>query len=524
MGTLNSKILNRKILMWYKVKELSAEKLCVSQISKKLNLHRSTIKRYLGMNEEEFLSSNSYKRVFNYKLDDYEKFIHSRLETHPYLSSAQIHDRLKEFYNDFPNINPKTVYNYVQRIRCKYNIPKSEEDLTRRYDKIPDSPFGKYAQVDFGERYLQDDNGKYIKVYFFAMVFCRSRCKFTYFQQTPFTTKTTIYAHELAFEYFGGIPHRIIYDQDKVLIHSENLGDYILTSAFNSFVNQNGFKVSFCRKSDPESKGKVENVVKYVKNNFLKGRTFKNITILNQEGKSWLSRTGNGKRHATTQDIPAEAFKQEIPHLLPYLGTPTIEEEKMHEYHVKKDNTINFRSNYYSLPTGTYQGVGTTVFIEIVDNVINIYNKESGKTITSHTLCIERGKHIVNKSHKQDRSIGIDKLEDKILGYLGKNDLLRSYLENLHHKNPKYYRDNLNYLINHMKEYNPKLLNESIQLCLERSVYNARNIIEVASSKSRIESNLSTEVYHNTSITSEIIYADIIPEKSNIQTYNELFK
>ncbi|MGL4994078.1 MAG: hypothetical protein ACRC6R_08170 [Bacteroidales bacterium] len=200
------------------------------------------------MNEDEFLSSNSYKRVFNYKIDIYEPFIHSRLKSHPYLSSAQIHDRLKEVYDDFPNINPKTVYNYVRRIRCKYNIPKSEEDLSRKYDKIPETPFGKYAQVDFGERYMKDDHGRYIKVYFFAMVFCRSRCKFIYFQQTPFTTKTTIYAHELDFEYFGGIPRKIIYDQDKILIHSENLEDYILTSAFKTIVNQNGFKVSFCRK------------------------------------------------------------------------------------------------------------------------------------------------------------------------------------------------------------------------------------------------------------------------------------
>lgn len=132
MGTQVRKILNHKILMWYKVKELSAEKLCISQISKELNLHRSTVKRYLYMNEDEFLSSNSYQRVYNYKLDTYETFIHSKLKAHPYLSSAQIHDRLKESYDDFPDINPKTVYNYVQRIRCKYNIPKSEEDLTRK--------------------------------------------------------------------------------------------------------------------------------------------------------------------------------------------------------------------------------------------------------------------------------------------------------------------------------------------------------------------------------------------------------
>ena len=524
MGTQVRKILNHKILMWYKVKELSAEKLCISQISKELNLHRSTVKRYLYMSEEEFLSSNSYQRVYNYKLDTYETFIHSKLKAHPYLSSAQIHDRLKESYDDLPDINPKTVYNYVQRIRCKYNIPKSEEDLTRKYEKVPLSPLGKFAQVDFGERYMQDDQGKYIKVYFFAMVFCRSRCKFIYFRQTPFTTQTTIYAHELAFEYFGGIPQTIIYDQDKVLIHNENLGDYILTSAFKSFVNQHGFKVCFCRKADPESKGKVENVVKYVKNNFLKGRTFKNVAILNEEAKSWLSRTGNGKGHATTLEVPADAFKQEIPHLIPYLGTPTVKEEKLHKYHVKKDHTINYKSNHYSVPTGTYQGIGTTVFVEVIESVLNIYDKESGKTIASHPLCIERGKHIVNNAHKQDRSIGIDTLEEKILSYLGKNDLVRSYLDNLHHNKPKYYRDNLNYLIDHMTRYKVRFLHESVQLCFERSIYNAKNIIEVASSKSRLDKSLTTESLPETTVKSDTVYTDITPEKSQLQTYNNLFQ
>ena len=113
------------------------------------------------------------------------------------------------------------------------------------------------------------------------------------------------------------------------------------------------------------------------------------------------------------------SHEQEIPHLIPYLGTPTIKEEKMREYHVRKDHTINYKSNYYSVPTGTYQGIGTIVFVEVVEKILNIYDKESGKTITSHTLCVERGKHIVNNAHKQDRSIGIDKLEEKILSYQG---------------------------------------------------------------------------------------------------------
>lgn len=43
----------------------------------------------------------------------------------------------------------------------------------------------------------------------------------------------------------------------------ENIGDLILTQAFRQSVNKIGFEAVFCRKSNPESKGKIENVSNY---------------------------------------------------------------------------------------------------------------------------------------------------------------------------------------------------------------------------------------------------------------------
>ena len=62
----------------------------------------------------------------------------------------------------------------------------------------------------------------------------------------------------------------IVYDQDKILAVSENSGDIIYTEIFQSFSNEMKFSIYLCRKSDPESKGKIEAVVKYAKNNFAK--------------------------------------------------------------------------------------------------------------------------------------------------------------------------------------------------------------------------------------------------------------
>lgn len=77
------------------------------------------------------------------------------------------------------------------------------------------------------------------------MVLCRSRQKYVYFQSQPFTSHTTVQAHEKAFVYFKGQPKKIIYDQDRVLVVDENLGDLVLTQEFRSYCNQMDFKAVF---------------------------------------------------------------------------------------------------------------------------------------------------------------------------------------------------------------------------------------------------------------------------------------
>lgn len=149
-----------------------------------------------------------------------------------------------------------------------------------------------------------------------------------------------------------------------MLIHKENLGTPILTKDFTTFVATEHFTPLFCRKEDPETKGKVENVVKYVKYNFLKDRTFVNIATLQEEGLSWLERTGNGLVHNTTKQVPSEVFDEERKHLMPYHGTPREPESHQRQIHVRKDNTVYHSQNYYSVPTDTplpclYRGENT---------------------------------------------------------------------------------------------------------------------------------------------------------------------
>jgi transposase len=231
--------------MWYKVKELQQKGFNKSQISREMGLDRSTVRKYLSLDEEGFHNWIEQIRHLPKKLQLYYVYVKELLETYPFLSSAQVEDRLKERFTDLPEVHSKTVYNFVKSIRKNHQIHKGKEKRYRIYEKLPELDYGQQAQVDFGQYYMQTEGEGRKKVYFFVMVLSRSRQKYVYFQDKPFTSITTVNAHELALSYFNGQPRKIVYDQDRVLIVDENLGDVLLTHEFSAYVKQMDFEAIF---------------------------------------------------------------------------------------------------------------------------------------------------------------------------------------------------------------------------------------------------------------------------------------
>jgi len=232
-----------KLMMYHEIHKMKRDGFSDSRISRELAMSRHTVRRYLSMSEEEynlFLEKQSKRKR---ELQPYEDFVEAKLETYPETSAAQMHDWLKEHYSAFPNVSPKTVYNFLMWVRQKYGIPKIT--VGREYSIVEEADYGKQAQVDFGEYNMRDTHGKRVKVYFFSMVLSRSRYKYVLFSQKPFTAASAVRAHEEAFEYFRGIPSEIVYDQDKVFLTDENKGDLILTEKFNSYTLARPFKLHF---------------------------------------------------------------------------------------------------------------------------------------------------------------------------------------------------------------------------------------------------------------------------------------
>lgn len=516
----------KRLVMWYKVKELSSQNLSKAQISRLTGLHRQTVAKYLRMSEEEFMASQSYCRNYAHKLDRYEDFVAEELRNPAGLSAAQIEDHLRQKPEYDRSTCSKTVYNFVQYVRRKYNIPVPSAECTRQFEKLPDTLAGEYAQVDFGEMYIarEDESGSQ-KVYFFAMSLSHSRYKFIYFRDHPFTTAWTVYAHHKAFEFYGGMPQKIIYDQDKVLLVSENHGDYIYTNGFRALVKEVGFTPVFCHKSDPQSKGKIENVVKYVKNNFLKGRLFTDIDSLNNEAMAWLERTGNGSLHHGIHRVPSAVFEQEQPMLQPYTGTPVIPQQELRRYKVRKDNTISYRCCFYALPIGTYQGHQTEVFVEETNGNVIIYSVQTGKTLISHPVSHEKGKLVSNGSTRRLQGGSVDDMRQKLIGYIGSTPLVETYLDKMHHLKSRYFRDTLSTLLKKTDLYAPHTIRRAIEMCQTKEIYTFQLLLDTIESV-RLRSG---EPLKQTDIQTcqinhpEIEPSTITPDKTNINNYAAIF-
>ena len=124
------------------------------------------------------------------------------------------------------------------------------------------------AQVDFGHA-LVNLNGHLRKVPFFVMALPYSDAVFVAAFERE-CTETFWEGHVRAFEFFGGVPHRISYDNTSIAV-SAILGgrQRKLTPGFLQLKSHYLFDHHFCRPARGNEKGVVEGLVKYTRQNFM---------------------------------------------------------------------------------------------------------------------------------------------------------------------------------------------------------------------------------------------------------------
>ena len=303
------------------LKEMQAMGLSQSEIGKKLGIGRREAEMWWAKSEADFFKIEQGKIHY---LENYRSFITDILKVTPQIRGANMLYKLKEAFPDFASSTP-TFYRYLKKLREEVGLTQfSKRVMSTRVRET----MGEESQVDFGQYKMKTMYGTNLKVYFFCMVLSHSSMRFVHFEPEPFTTATAIKAHEYAFQFFGGRTRQIMYDLDRVFISTENFGNLILVKEFEDFVKRTGFTTTFCKPRDPNTKGRVENLVGFIKYNFLEGRTYSGIDSLNASALKWLDTLGNDVINDKKYFSPREMFREEQKHLIPVAlaktQTPTL--------------------------------------------------------------------------------------------------------------------------------------------------------------------------------------------------------
>ena len=460
-----------KKIMYRKICQLKKQGISKTRISQQLKLDMKTVRKYYRMSEESFIAYLNNLKVRTKRFDSYEKEI---LELYAAngdkrLNMSAVYDYLEEKYEDLPG-SERTLANYIQYLieteKIQFKSP------VREYDKVPQLPYGQQAQLDFGEYRLKNKK----KLYIFAIVLSASRYKYVSFQDRPFQTIDVITGLLDSFDYFRGIPEELVIDQDKVMVVHENHGDFIYTEKFQQFIEEMNLNMYVCRKSDPESKGKIENLVGFVKKNFLSVRDFTDSEEANEKGLLWLKRRANGKMSQATKKIPSNEIEIERKHLRELRKSIFRKDSLLYREKrtVDKKGNIAFQASLYQLPS---QYRGKTVEVYQTDKELFIFHPLTGKEIIHYPLAPFPGSQVTNRSIQRKKEEKLNVLKEKIQALFSVKNW-QPFLEKNFKQFPRYVRDQCIEAERYLNQSNidSKILEQALEFCLENKTYSFSNL------------------------------------------------
>ena len=502
----------KEIKVYNAIHQLKERGFKKDSVAKQLKINWRTVDRYWDMTVAEYESqSQSMKRAS--QMDDYKTQILLWLRKYPTMTSAQVCDWLKEHYK--VSFKERTVSRYVKALREEYGLKKTA--APRDYEAVPELPMGQQIQVDFGQKLMPNVDGGMTKVYVAAFLLSRSRFKYAEMQGRPFTTVDLVRSCHNCFRYFGGMPQEMVFDQDSILCVSENAGDIIYTYEFEKFRQETRVSIYLCRGADPESKGKIENTVKYIKGNFLNNRMYVDDSILNYSCLEWLERTANSKEHGTTKLSPAEVFKEEREYLRPLVGLDEASNPFICRT-IRKDNTILYNSNRYSVPLGTYNSQ-PEVRLETRDNMLYIQTL-FGEPICEHRIATGRGLLIQNKSHTRDRTTALDKLQDDLDATLLRQ--ATDFLQAIRTEKTRYSRDQFKIIQSLIDQYGTADVLEGVNFCMSNTLHSANILKDFLDHQAKTQDKPKQIIAVAPTIPVDNLKYHITPQKRPLEVYAQM--
>jgi len=353
------------------------EKLPKKAIARKLHLDIKTVRG--ALKRETF--SYGRQKTRSSKLNGFKEKIDTLLKSYPSLSAVRIHEEIQKMgYEGGISI----LRDYLKTIRL---TPKAFLYI----QPIP----AEEAQVDWAYAGKVDEGTSSQKMYCFLMVLSFSGMLYLEFFPSQ-SLENFMTAHVHAFHFFGGCTKKIRYDNLKSVVLNRIGSSIQFNPRFLDFAAHYLFTPSPCNVKSPHEKGRVENAVRYVKRNFLSGRSFTSISQCNRDAFLWRDEKANCRIHGTTKKRPVDLFREKEKSLLTPL--PAIEYDTRITRTVKSTTQalVRFDTSRYSVP---FAYASCTLILKADDQLVSIYDKE--QLIARHQRARENNQLVEDPSHRK---------------------------------------------------------------------------------------------------------------------------
>ena len=275
-----------------------------------------------------------------------------------------------------------TVKNYI--IDHKDLVPAKRQQVapqgnrSRRYKTDPGEAF----QMDWGFTWVVDPNGNESKVACFAMI-CH-HCGKMYIEFFPNAKQENLFIGMIHAFMYMGVPTYVLTDNMKSVVIKRDIdGRPLWQVDYESFMRAVGFRTRLCKPRHPFTKGKVERLIRFVKDNFLAGRCFWNLSDLNDQALEWCNKH-NARYHKEIDDIPDLLHSARCSET----ATPLKESRTLLYYlcpmrRISFDGFVNYEGRRFGVP---FRYSGQTVRVCRKNDVLYIYTPDLRETLVTHDV------------------------------------------------------------------------------------------------------------------------------------------
>jgi len=357
----------------------------IRQIARELHHSRKTVRKALEGGESPRYTMKEGRP--SPVLGPYKEKIDQMLKQNEGLPSKQrytSHQIFKRLREEGYRGSESSVRGYVAKVRKEGKKPKLFIPL--EYDP------GEEAQMDWGEG-IAIIGGKEEVVQLFTMRLCYSRKLFM--MAFPSQRQESFFeGHVMAFHHFGGVPHRIVYDNlttaVKKILQGHNRQEQV---AFIAFRSHYLFESYFCSVRQAHQKGGVEHGVGYGRRNFMTPPPeVDSFAELNSHLLRCCLEDDERKVKGQKMRI-GEAWQMEREYLLP-LPCRDIECCRILPVKLNGYSQVEFETNRYSVPADAgYRNL----ILKAYPFRVEILHMD--KVIATHPRCYEKHQDVIDPLH-----------------------------------------------------------------------------------------------------------------------------